>query len=242
MWVIAAGANGFARIIFCNFIFRRNIVLKNKAVFILPLFLIACGGEKQQQAAPASEPASAPKVAAESAPAVPTEVDKAALVEQAKAVVKEFGGTLKAELQAAVKEGGAINALDVCHTKAPEIAQEMSAKNGVSLSRVSLKNRNPEMGLPNGWQREILNSFEARKSAGEPADQLAFAEVVDMGSGKEFRFMKAIPAGEVCLACHGEKIQPEVQQKISELYPDDQATGFKEGDLRGAFVLTRALP
>jgi hypothetical protein len=49
--------------------------------------------------------------------------------------------------------------------------------------------------------------------------------------------MKAIPTGGLCLACHGETIDPAVAGKIAELYPEDKATGFREGDLRGAFVV-----
>ncbi|MGM0774574.1 MAG: c-type heme family protein, partial [Pseudomonadota bacterium] len=41
------------------------------------------------------------------------------------------------------------------------------------------------------------------------------------------------------LGCHGKSIDPEVKAKLDELYPEDQATGFSEGDLRGAFVVTR---
>ena len=66
---------------------------------------------------------------------------------------------------------------------------------------------------------------------------MAYAEVVD----KEFRFMKAIPPGAVCLKCHGTDLSPEVTAKMTELYPQDKATGYKEGDLRGAFVVVKQL-
>jgi hypothetical protein len=32
-----------------------------------------------------------------------------------------------------------------------------------------------------------------------------------------------------------------VKAKLAELYPKDRATGFKEGDIRGAFTLTKTL-
>jgi hypothetical protein len=53
--------------------------------------------------------------------------------------------------------------------------------------------------------------------------------------------MKAIPTGEVCQTCHGVEIAPPVSAKIRELYPQDQAIGFKTGDLRGAFTITQSL-
>ena len=59
---------------------------------------------------------------------------------------------------------------------------------------------------------------------------------------KTFRYMKAIPTGSLCLACHGDKLDPEVDAKLKALYPNDTARGFKEGDLRGAFTIAKPLP
>jgi hypothetical protein len=70
---------------------------------------------------------------------------------------------------------------------------------------------------------------------------MTWQEIADDGGRREFRFMKAITTQPLCLTCHGEAISPEVAAKLSELYPDDRATGFREGDLRGAFVVTRVL-
>ncbi|MFT6919058.1 MAG: hypothetical protein ACJA2G_001693 [Cognaticolwellia sp.] len=53
------------------------------------------------------------------------------------------------------------------------------------------------------------------------------------------RYMKAIPTGGLCLACHGSKLADDVSSKVNELYPNDQATGFKLGDIRGAFTLQK---
>jgi hypothetical protein len=39
----------------------------------------------------------------------------------------------------------------------------------------------------------------------------------------------------MCLACHGESLEPAVAAKLAAAYPKDQATGFRAGDLRGAF-------
>ncbi len=51
--------------------------------------------------------------------------------------------------------------------------------------------------------------------------------------------MKAIPmAAEPCAACHGTDVKPDVKSEIDKLYPQDQATGFKPGELRGAFTIS----
>jgi len=54
--------------------------------------------------------------------------------------------------------------------------------------------------------------------------------------------MKAIPTGGGCLLCHGTNLSPEIGQALADLYPEDRATGFTEGDIRGAFVVIQKLP
>jgi hypothetical protein len=39
----------------------------------------------------------------------------------------------------------------------------------------------------------------------------------------------------LCLTCHGDKIEPELEKEIRKIYPQDQATGFAQGALRGFF-------
>jgi len=166
--------------------------------------------------------------------------DEAGELHQARKATAEFGGALKAELMAAMQSGGALNAIDVCNIRAVEISDEVSLATGMNLSRVSQRNRNPD-NAPNDWQTAVLMDFESRKQAGEAADSLSWHEVASTGAGQEFRFMKAIPTGGLCLQCHGTAIAPPVAEKLAELYPGDKATGFEQGDLRGAFVITRQL-
>lgn len=199
--------------------------------------LAACGEKSEQAQTPAEVPKAAEQVRTTLATEPVPPVDKAVLVEQAKAAVQALGGALKAELEAAVKTGGPVAALSVCRIKAPELAKAISAEQGMAVKRVSLKNRNPVMGAANEWQTNVLNDFETRKAAGEDPATLAYAEVVD----HEFRFMKAIPTAAVCLGCHGTNLSPALTAKLTELYPQDQAVGYKEGDLRGAFVVVKNL-
>jgi hypothetical protein len=161
--------------------------------------------------------------------------------EEAKALIKEFATTLQGELQAAMKAGGPTNAIGVCKDRAPAIAADLAGRSGWEVGRTSLKVRNQALNLPDAWEVGVLNAFEERKAAGESLDTMAFAEVVEAEGAKRFRFMKAIPTGEVCLACHGAEITPEVTAALDEQYPGDQARGFALGDIRGAFSLSKPL-
>lgn len=159
---------------------------------------------------------------------------------KAKAAIGAFASALQAELKNAMQQGGPVNAIGVCNTTAMPITAKVSLEQGLMLSRVSLKNRNPA-NAPNDWQMEVLESFENRKAAGEELATMAWSEIVVMDGKQQFRFMQAIPTGTLCLQCHGSDISPEVSARLAELYPGDKATGYAEGDMRGAFVVTRNL-
>lgn len=160
---------------------------------------------------------------------------------KAAAAIMTFATTLQGELKAAMSNGGAPNAISVCNEKAPAIASELSEKSGYNLGRVSLKNRNPEQEA-SGWKKGILEKFEERLAAGEDINTLVYKAVVDQEDGtQQFRMMKAIPTGKICLNCHGAEVAPEAEAKLSELYPDDKARGYEEGMIRGAFVVTKDL-
>lgn len=161
-------------------------------------------------------------------------------INEGKGIIKAFMGDLKGELQKGMKQGGPLQTIEVCNTLAPQLAEAHSQMSGWQVGRTSLKLRNAK-NAPDAWERAVLNEFERRKAAGEDPMRLVKAEVVEEGGRKMFRMMKAIPTAEVCTKCHGSEIAEPVASKLDELYPEDQARGFKVGDLRGAFTLKKAL-
>jgi len=157
----------------------------------------------------------------------------------ARAAAVDFGMTLIGELQKAIAAGGPASAIGVCSVAAPKIAADKSAAKRMMIGRTSLKLRQPNNN-PDAWEMQQLLRFEERKAAGENPATIEFAEYVETGGQRVFRYMKAIPTAELCLACHGGTLVPEVTAKLKELYPQDAATGFKVGDLRGAFTIRQA--
>ena len=167
--------------------------------------------------------------------------DKAALVEEGKAVIGQFGGALKQELQAAVEAQGPAHAVTVCNVKAPEIAAQVASASGWSVARSSHKLRNPK-NAPDDFTAAAIDDFLAREAKGEKAADMARAEIVEEDGGQVFRLVKAIPTGALCLNCHGGAgVKPEVVETLSALYPEDQARGFSEGQMRGVFTLKKRL-
>ena len=172
-------------------------------------------------------------------PAVPAG-DYSKEIEESRATVHEFMQTLKQELQKGMQEGGPINAVSVCNLTAHGIANTYSIRKGWQVGRTSLKTRNPN-NSPDAWERAVLESFDERNAAGEDPAKLEFYEVLKTNGKRELRYMKAIPTGGLCLACHGEHLDLQVKTRIETLYPHDQARGYKTGDIRGAFTITQPL-
>lgn len=167
--------------------------------------------------------------------------DDASLTAKARSATKGLGENLKAQLVETLKSGGPVAAIGVCRTIAPAIAAEQSQAHGLKVGRTSLKVRNPS-NAPDAWERKVLAMFVEKIRTGADPTTLEHSERVLDGGEKKFRYMKAIPmSAQPCLACHGSDIKPEVRAEISKLYPQDEATGFAAGELRGAFTVTETL-
>lgn len=163
---------------------------------------------------------------------------------ESKKVVQSFFQELKGELGKAMKAGGPLNAIEVCNKVAPGIAKAKSEETGWEVGRTSLKTRNPN-NAPDEWETKVLKQFEERAANGENPAEMGHFEVVEQDGKKVFRFMKAIgmpPLSKMpCLKCHGTEIDPKVVAKLDELYPEDQARGYKPGMIRGAFTITQPM-
>lgn len=154
-------------------------------------------------------------------------------VQAARGTIQGFAKDLKQVLVSTMKADGPVAAIKVCNLSAPAIATQHSQAPW-DISRTSLKVRNPN-NTADAWLRNVLLDFEQRKQNGEAISRIEHNEQRADG----WYFVKAIPTGEPCLACHGSNLKPAVQEKLSELYPNDKATGFNLGDIRGAFVVKK---
>ena len=166
--------------------------------------------------------------------------DVKALEAEAYEVIQAFTQELKAELRAGLKAGGPVKAIEVCREKAPQIARSVSAKTGWTIGRTSLKLRNPN-NAPDAWEQGVLENFQLQAREGAKPGSLMFSDVIQEKGKTVFRLMKGIKTGGLCLKCHGSQLSPKLKERLVDLYPYDRATGFKAGDLRGAFTLEKQL-
>lgn len=173
--------------------------------------------------------------------AVPALADEAKMLEEARGLPAKMVPKLLEVLTTEIDRGGHAGAIAVCREKAPAMAKGLSEQTGWSIRRVSLKNRNPK-AVPDAWEKTVLEDFDRRLAAGENPTMLEKSEVVAVGDKKTFRYMKALPTQDLCLHCHGtpDKLSPEVQAKLKELYPDDKAIGYDLKQIRGAITASKA--
>lgn len=140
-------------------------------------------------------------------------------LEQGQAIAKEFKGELMQTLKAAIAEGGPVNGISICNSAAGPLADTVGQRHGVTLGRVGTRTRSPA-NEPQPWQAEVLAAVEK--------DQQPQMLEVD---GRQL-YAEPLFIQEPCLACHGTP-KAEVQAALDQYYPNDHATGYALGDLRG---------
>jgi hypothetical protein len=162
----------------------------------------------------------------------------AAWDERGRELAAQLMSKLQAELKQAMQQGGPVAAIEVCRTRAPQIAARLSASSGAEVGRTGLRVRNPA-NAPDDLERAVMAGF-ASELAQVPTSASAPPEaVIEIRSrqGIDRRYLRAIPMQPLCLTCHGEQLAPEVAAAVARDYPQDAAKGFTPGQLRGAVTV-----
>ncbi len=155
-------------------------------------------------------------------------------LEAGSAIAQKTGKTLKSHLQKALQEGDISHAIQFCSSLAYPLTDSLSEQENARIKRTSHKVRNPR-NAPDDLEQAVIASYLEKKSQGLPLKPTL------KPYGKDsVAFHAPIMAQPLCLNCHGtvgETIQPDHYKTIREHYPEDKATGFKAGDLRGIWSI-----
>ena len=168
--------------------------------------------------------------------------DMTVFLEESSVQIKHLATSLKTRLREAMQTGGPGKAIEVCNIEAPLITSDVNARSDLHVKRTSLKIRNPN-NAPDEWEVMVLTKFQDQIDKGVPLKEVKYAEVSEKDGIKSYRMMRPIPVGGVCLVCHGpaDSLPEVVKQELNAKYPGDQATGYAEDQLRGAFSVTKTL-
>jgi hypothetical protein len=151
--------------------------------------------------------------------------------EQADAAATDLTAKLFTELSRALVEHPPAEAVRICGDVAQRLTADTAARQRIAVRRTTLRLRNPA-NRPDDYERRILEAW-ARPGA-QPG---AHAEVVATPEGGyELRYLRPIVLQPLCTTCHGapEAMPEAIRAALRERYPDDAATGFRPGDVRGA--------
>jgi len=149
--------------------------------------------------------------------------------------IKMLGKALKTELKAHMKnDPSGLEALAFCSGSADAITKKVNAKLPAyaKVRRTALKVRNDKVNMPDETDVKVMKKFEEEIAAKKLTPKSI--EVVKVG--ETTRIYKPLVTKKVCLKCHGSDLSPKIAEAIKSAYPNDKATGFKEGDLRGVIV------
>ena len=169
--------------------------------------------------------------------------DLRGFTEESRKLSNQILTQVRGELLRELERSGPIRAINVCKYSAPEIASAISRQSGMRVVRVALRVRNPSLGEADVWEQKILLDFEKRFAKGERVETLEFSEIVTEPMGKALRYMKAIPMGQACLACHGplSQISEGVRALLANEYPNDRALEYQLGQVRGAVSVKKSI-
>lgn len=110
----------------------------------------------------------------------------------------------------------------------------------MEFSRTALTTRNPS-NAPDDWERQQMEQMSFLLDAGLDPDTMEITEILTEGDEKVFRWMRPLIASETCLTCHGERIDNRIKLLIGQEYPLDDAVGYAEGQLLGAYSARKVL-
>lgn len=135
----------------------------------------------------------------------------------------------------ATKAGGPVFAVEFCNERAVPLSDSLSEIYKCRIQRISDKYRNPA-NKPAPADLAVLESMalpgQAKPVLLNEAGNIVYYKPIKI----------AMPS---CLNCHGSEngqIDPNTMQVIKQKYPADKATGYREGDLRGAWKITFQKP
>jgi hypothetical protein len=145
----------------------------------------------------------------------------------------EAKSALSKNLIDAINYGGTEYAIGFCNSKAIILTDSISELNGIQIKRVTDKPRNVN-NLANETEMSYIEDLKEAQVTGQ-----VLKPKLQESMGKMIAYYP-IEINSMCLQCHGSAetdIKANVMDKLKSLYPNDLATGYKENDIRGIWVV-----
>lgn len=138
----------------------------------------------------------------------------------------------------AIQEKGTEGAISFCKVRATGLTDSVGIMNNVIVRRVSDKARNPD-NLASTEEKGYIIAF-SRQVQNQAENQGEIWPILKEMPGDEVYYYSPITTNAMCLQCHGkpqQDIQEPVMRTLQNLYPQDQATGYEAGQVRGMWKI-----
>jgi len=160
---------------------------------------------------------------------------KKELIKKGAKIAKLTASHLQKTLKNAIKEDGLEYAIEICNIDALNLTDSISKSESVQIKRLAKKYRNP-VNETDSAESELFKSYILEWLGGRQLNP----KIIPDDNGHPV-YYNPIYVDKLCLNCHGEigtNIESKLAKLINELYPDDKATNFKQGQLRGMWSIT----
>lgn len=163
------------------------------------------------------------------------------VLQQARQMADQLAEKIRGILFQELEKGSFPGAVRACSEVAQDVTRQFNTQSGHFVRRVSLKNRNP-LNVPDGYEAKKLEEFDRLQAEKKLPKEIY--EVQKEGGQDALRYLKPLVALPLCITCHGpqENIPDPVKAILKEKYPDDKATGYQAGNVRGAISVKINLP
>ena len=191
----------------------------------LILTLSACQNNTKKEKEAAKEPQ--PK--AETKTAKPA-FDQKAYKMKGMIIAKNTFKVFKSKIQSVAAKNGLSGVVNFCHDNAMKLTDSLGKSHNVVIKRTSHKLRNPK-NKPDIDDEAVLNEYLRLQEEHKPMEPIVMKD-----ADGYVHFYAPIKLKEACLKCHGtpgKEIPEQIYKLIKSKYPNDKATGFKVGELRG---------
>ena len=175
--------------------------------------------------------------ACEPRPEQPAEAD----IQAARKAAVTFDIRMKREITDRLERGEDPVAVYLAYAdNVPGWGLEISNAGKIDFSRTAITVRNPA-NAPDAWEMRQMELFNFMADAGQDPESFEVAEIVQEGDEKVFRWMRPTVMGESCMTCHGERVSDRIKLLLGQEYPLDDALGYSEGQLGGAYSVRKVL-
>lgn len=150
-------------------------------------------------------------------------------------VTQKVFANLSQRLKDQIEKGGVAQAIDYCHLHALSITDSLSKTENVTVRRSTLQARNAA-NRASGQDSVVINNYLTAIKEGQ-----VVKPVLSRYSDGTYDYYAPIYISDFCLQCHGtpgKDITSDNLSLIRSKYPDDLATGYSNGDLRGVWVVS----